>query len=452
MEVIKDIRTRKGANLNLKGGAEKILDKTVSPTKFAIRPDDFFGIAPKLILKEGAPVKLGSPIFFSKKNPNIKFVSPVAGTITNVVRGPKRKIENIIIKASTKQDSIKYSVSGWDKKNRDELKSLLTSSGNWPFIHQRPYGTIANPTDTPKAIFVSTVKTDPLHGDLQFILKDQKNDFQLGINLLNKLVDQQVFLGVEKEFSDYFESIEGVQHYTVRGPHPAGNLSLHIQELTPLNIGERIWTVNAEDVANLGRFLSSGIFCPRRTIAISGNAVENPKYFQTTIGAELQPFLRKVGTIDKKIRVINGDVLTGDDSTFNSFLGYFNNLVTVIPEGNEYRMFGWLPFVDNNILSLSNTSFSRLFNRKGFNVNTNLNGEERALVVTGEMEKMFPLEIYPMQLLKACMVGDIEKMEALGIYEVVPEDFGLIDYSNTSKIEAQEIIKEGIELMINEVG
>ena len=248
MEVIKDIRTRKGANLNLKGGAEKILDKTVSPTNFAIRPDDFFGIAPKLILKEGATLKLGSPIFFSKKNPHIKFVSPVAGTITSVVRGPKRKIENIIIKASTKQDSIKHSVSGWDKKNRDELKSLLTSSGNWPFIHQRPYGTIANPTDTPKAIFVSTVKTDPLHGDLQFILKDQKNDFQLGINLLNKLVDQQVFLGVEKEFSDYFESIEGVQHYTVRGPHPAGNLSLHIQELTPLNIGERIWTVNAEDV------------------------------------------------------------------------------------------------------------------------------------------------------------------------------------------------------------
>ena len=161
MEVIKDIRTRKGANLNLKGGAEKILDKTVSPTNFAIRPDDFFGIAPKLILKEGASVKLGSPIFFSKKNPNIKFVSPVAGTITSVVRGPKRKIENIIIKASNKQDSIKYSVSGWDKKNRDDLKSLLTSSGNWSFIHQRPYGIIANPTDTPKAIFCIDCKNRP---------------------------------------------------------------------------------------------------------------------------------------------------------------------------------------------------------------------------------------------------------------------------------------------------
>ncbi len=452
MEVIKDIRTRKGANLNLKGGAEKILEKTVSPFNFAIRPDDFFGTTPKLILREGANVKIGSPIFFSKKNPEIKFVSPVAGTITNIIRGPKRKIEIIKIKASSNQDSIKYSVSGWDKKNRDDLKFLLTSSGNWPFIHQRPYGIIANPIDTPKAIFVSTVKTDPLYGDLQFILKDQKNDFQMGINLLNKLVDQPVFLGVEKEFSDYFESIEGVQHYTVQGPHPAGNLSLHIQELSPLNIGERVWTVNAEDVANLGRFLGSGVFCSRRTIAMCGNAVENPKYFQTLIGAELQPFLRNAGTKNQKIRVINGDVLTGEASASTPFLGYFNNLVTVIPEGDKFRMFGWLPFVDNNILSLSNTSFSRVFNRKGFDVDTNLNGEERALVVTGEMEKIFPLEVYPMQLLKACMVGDIEKMEALGIYEVVPEDFGLVDYSNTSKIEAQEIIREGIELMINEVG
>ena len=452
MEVIKDIRSRKGANLNLKGGAEKILDTTVLPSIFALRPDDFFGTIPKLLLREGARVKIGSPIYYSKKNPSIKIVSPVSGIVQNIERGPKRKIEKIIIESSDIQDSIKYSVSDWEKKNREGLKLLLAESGNWPFIHQRPYGTMANPTDTPKAIFVSTVKTDPLHGDVQFILKDQKKDFQLGIDLLNKLVDQPVFLGVEKIFSDYFGSIEGVQHYTVQGPHPAGNLSLHIQKLCPLNIGERIWTVNAEDVANLGRFINSGIFCSRRTIAICGNGVEHPKYFQTNIGADLQPFLKKVGTINQKIRVINGDVLTGETSFARPFLGYFNNLVSIIPEGDKYRMFGWLPFIDNNILSLSNTSLSRIFNRKGFDVDTNLNGEERALVVTGEMEKIFPLEIYPMQLIKACMAGDIEKMEALGIYEVVPEDFGLVDYSNTSKIEAQEIIRQGIELMISEVG
>lgn len=452
MDVIKGIRTRRGANLNIKGIAEKILDNTTSATTFALNPDDFFGTIPKLICKEGAQVEAGAPIFFSKKNPDIKFVSPVSGTITAIERGPKRKIERICIAASKTQKFVSHSVQGWEKMDREQLKALLMESGNWPFIHQRPYGVMANPDDTPKAIFVNTVKTNPLSEDLRFVLKDDQKEFQLGIDLLNKLVDQPIFLGTDKAQMGYFQTVEGVQHYTVEGPHPAGNLSLHIQNITPLNMGERVWSVNAEDVANLGRFISTGTFSPQRTIAISGNAVDNPVYFKTLIGSALAPFLEKVGINQQYVRIINGDVLTGAQADPSGYLGYYNNLVSVIPEGNNYRMFGWLPFKDNNILSLSNTSFSRLFNRKGFDVDTNLNGEERALVVTGEMEKIFPLEIYPMQLIKACMIEDIEKMEALGIYEVVPEDFGLVEYANTSKLEAQEIIRQGIELMINEVG
>lgn len=452
MDVIKGIRTRRGANLNIKGIAEKILDNITSATTFALNPDDFFGTIPKLICKEGAQVEAGAPIFFSKKNPDIKFVSPVSGTITAIERGPKRKIERICIAASKTQKFVSHSVQGWEKMDREQLKALLMESGNWPFIHQRPYGVMANPDDTPKAIFVNTVKTNPLSEDLRFVLKDDQKEFQLGIDLLNKLVDQPIFLGTDKAQMGYFQTVEGVQHYTVEGPHPAGNLSLHIQNITPLNMGERVWSVNAEDVANLGRFISTGTFSPQRTIAISGNAVDNPVYFKTLIGSALAPFLEKVGINQQYVRIINGDVLTGAQADPSGYLGYYNNLVSVIPEGNNYRMFGWLPFKDNNILSLSNTSFSRLFNRKGFDVDTNLNGEERALVVTGEMEKIFPLEIYPMQLIKACMIEDIEKMEALGIYEVVPEDFGLVEYANTSKLEAQEIIRQGIELMINEVG
>jgi len=452
MDVIKGIRTRRGANLNIKGIAEKILDNTTSVTTFALNPDDFFGTIPKLIFKEGAQVEAGAPIFFSKKNPDIKFVSPVSGTITAIERGPKRKIERICIAASKTQKFVSHSVQGWEKMDREQLKALLMESGNWPFIHQRPYGVMANPDDTPKAIFVNTVKTNPLSEDLRFVLKDDQKEFQLGIDLLNKLVDQPIFLGTDKAQMGYFQTVEGVQHYTVEGPHPAGNLSLHIQNITPLNMGERVWSVNAEDVANLGRFISTGTFSPQRTIAISGNAVDNPVYFKTLIGSALAPFLEKVGINQQYVRIINGDVLTGAQADPSGYLGYYNNLVSVIPEGNNYRMFGWLPFKDNNILSLSNTSFSRLFNRKGFDVDTNLNGEERALVVTGEMEKTFPLDIYPMQLIKACLVEDIEKMEALGIYEVVPEDFGLVEYANTSKLEAQEIIRQGIELMINEVG
>ena len=452
MEVIKRIRPHRGANLNIKGKAEKRLENTTSATTFALNPDDFFGTIPKLICKEGAQVEAGAPIFFSKKNPDIKFVSPVSGTITAIERGPKRKIERICIAASKTQKFVSHSVQGWEKMDREQLKALLMESGNWPFIHQRPYGVMANPDDTPKAIFVNTVKTNPLSEDLRFVLKDDQKEFQLGIDLLNKLVDQPIFLGTDKAQMGYFQTVEGVQHYTVEGPHPAGNLSLHIQNITPLNMGERVWSVNAEDVANLGRFISTGTFSPQRTIAISGNAVDNPVYFKTLIGSALAPFLEKVGINQQYVRIINGDVLTGAQADPSGYLGYYNNLVSVIPEGNNYRMFGWLPFKDNNILSLSNTSFSRLFNRKGFDVDTNLNGEERALVVTGEMEKIFPLEIYPMQLIKACMIEDIEKMEALGIYEVVPEDFGLVEYANTSKLEAQEIIRQGIELMINEVG
>ena len=452
MEVIKRIETQRGANLNLNGIAEKILDKTLSVNTYGLRPDDFFGTTPKLCLKEGSNILAGTPVFYSKKTPDIKIVSPISGTIKKILRGPKRKIENIIIESSTNQESIIHEVKGWKKMDINNLKQLLMESGNWSFIHQRPYGIMANPLDTPKSIFVSTAKTGPLGEDYHFVLKEDQKEFQLGIDLLNRLVDQPVFLGLDKSFPGYFESIEGVQHYSFEGPHPAGNLSLHIQKLSPLNMNDRVWTVNPEDVVNIGRFISSGVFSPQRTIAVSGNAVANPKYFKTKIGAELAPILNKVGIKFDNVRIINGDVLTGSTALISDYLGYFNNLVTVIPEGSHYRMFGWLPFKDNKILSLSNTSFSRLFNRKGFEVDTNLNGEERALVVTGEMEKIFPLDIYPMQLIKACMTEDIEKMEALGIYEVVPEDFGLVDYANTSKIEAQEIIRQGIELMINEVG
>ena len=452
MKIIKKIQTRRGANLNIRGRADKILSKTSSSITFALKPDDFFGTIPKLLKKVGEDIKAGEPVFFSKIEPRIKFVSPVSGIIQRIERGPRRKIEKIIIEKSTSEDIISHEVNNWEDLNRDSLKSLLLESGNWPFIHQRPYGIIANPDDTPKAIFVSTHKTNPLCPDFEFILNKHYQAFQDGISILNKLVDQNVFLGSDNSHPGIFKQITEVQHYTIAGPHPAGNVSLHIQKLAPLNMGERVWTVNPEDVANIGRFVKNGQFSPQRTIAVTGNSVKFPKYVITKQGSELRSILDEHNFIYPQNRLINGDLLTGSITTRDGYLGYYNNQISIIPEGNKYRMFGWLPFKDNNILSLSNTSFSRLSKNKMFEVDTNLNGEERALVVTGEMEKLFPLDVYPMQLIKACLIEDIEKMEALGIYEVVPEDFGLIDYANTSKIEAQEIIRKGIELMINEVG
>lgn len=451
MEIIKGIRTTRGANLSLNGDAEKILSKTITSSTYALKPDDFFGMTPKLLVKEGSELQKGQAVFFSKSDPRIKFVSPISGTLKTIQRGAKRKIEKIIIERSKTDETIQHDVKNWQSLGKDALINLLLESGNWPFIKQRPYGILANPEDTPKAIFVSTFDTAPMAIDFQYVLRKDQTAFQTGIDVLNRLVDQPTFLGVDKSFSGFFEKIKNVQSYGVSGPHPAGNVSLHIQKLCPLNMGDRIWTVRAEDVANIGRFFNSGHFSPIRTVAVAGNAVQNPKYFPTQIGVEIKSLLEDL-TLENNIRVINGDVLSGATSHSEDHLGYFNNLVSVIPEGNAHRLFGWLPFKDNQVLSISNTSLSRLFGKKRFNVDTNLNGEERALVVTGEMEKVFPLDIYPMQLIKACMIEDIEKMEALGIYEVVPEDFGLIDYANTSKLEAQEIIRQGIELMIKEVG
>ncbi len=455
MNLTKSIRIQKGANIKILGEASKILKKNIVSSSFSIKPTDFFCITPKLFVKEGDKVKMGTPLFYSKENPKIKFVSPVSGTVRFIVRGAKRKILELIIDSDNKDSKIKYDVSFGNNEKIDsqKIKNLLLESGCWPFLKQRPYGILADPEISPKGIFISTIDKSPLGIDYEFILKSDIENFQRGVNVLNQLFYGNIYLGVDSKYPGFFENIKNVKIYDVKGPHPSGDISFHIQRISPINPGEKIWTINPEDVSNIGSFFKTGYFSPKRTIAIAGNVVENPKYYETIIGSELKSFL-KDSKVDEnvQIRCINGNILNGKTESSKGFIGYFNNLVSIIPEGNEYRMFGWLPFFNNKVLSLNNTSLSWLFNRKGSEVNTNLNGEERALVVTGEMEKFFPMDIYPMQLIKACLAGDIEKMEGLGIYEVIPEDFGLIDFSNTSKIEAQEIIREGIELMIKEVG
>jgi len=446
------IRTRRGATINLVGEAEKILSVANPSKTFALKPDNFFGLVPRLMVKEGEKVAQGSPVFHSKTDSRIVFVSPVSGEVKAVVRGAKRKILEIVIEAKN-GDAVVHEVPAAKALDRETVRNILLKSGAWPFIRQRPYGVLADPDIVPKAIYVSTYASAPLDVDYRFLLKKNLEDFQNGIDVLNHLSDVPVKLSVEANLLLDFESIKGVDKLPIDGPHPAGNVSVQIHNHSPLNMGEKVWEVRPEDVVNIGKLFSNRVFSAQRTIAVAGQSVLQPKYVKSIIGSHLSS-LFEISGIDNTLqnRVINGDVLTGKAVALDGYLDYFNNLVTVIPEGNQYRMFGWLPFMDNKIPSLSKTSLSWLFGRKGYRTDTNMNGEERAFVVTGEMEKVFPMDIYPMQLIKACMAGDIEKMEALGIYEVIPEDFGLIDYANTSKIEAQEIIKEGIELMIKEVG
>ena len=448
----KDIRIRKGFNLNLAGEANKILVDIPPSKTFALKPTDFFSTTPKLLVKEGVKVEKGTPLFFAKENPRVHFVSPVSGEVTAIVRGAKRKILEVVIKQDDAAAAVQHDIPELSALDQEQTKEILLKAGAWPFITQRPYGTIAQPEDNPKAIFVSTYTTAPLDVDYEFLLKNKKTEFQKGIDVLAKLSDN-VTLTTDANFEGFFSKMKNATLVKISGKHPAGNVGVQIHHINPVNADERVWVVNPEDVANIGALFMTGEFSAQRTVALVGSSVGTPQYYKTTIGASISALLEGTNIDNSQPnRYINGDVLTGTATSPDNYLGYYNNVFSIIPEGNNYRMFGWLPFVDNGIPSMSKTSLSWLFGKRKAKVNTNLNGEERALVVTGEMEKVLPMDIFPMQLLKACMVEDVERMEALGIYEVVPADFALVDYSSTSKIEAQEIIKQGIELMIKEEG
>lgn len=449
----KDIRIKRGLDIKLKGEPEKILSDAPKSQFFAIKPTDFHTVTPKMVVKEGAKVSAGDEIFFSKYKPSIKFVSPVSGVVSEIVRGAKRRILEVRIEADGKDNSRDFGVKDPKSLTGDQIKTHLLESGCWPFLNQRPYDIVADPEDVPKAIFISAYASAPLTADVEFILSNDAEAFQTGIYAISRLTEGKTHLSVDKNAMSFLNNIEGVELHKVSGPHPAGNVGVQIHHIDPINAGERVWVINPADVAIIGKLFISGKFDPSRVIAVSGSSVKNPKYYKTKIGAQISTFIYDAGVENpESIRMINGDVLTGEEVAPDGFLGFFNTTFSVIPEGNSYRMFGWLPFVGNSIHSMSRTSLAWLFKNKRFVANTNLNGEERALVVTGEMEKVVPMDVYPMQLLKECMAGNIEKMENLGIYEVAPEDFALVDYTCTSKIEAQEIIRDGLDLMIDEVG
>ncbi|MFT6095847.1 MAG: Na+-transporting NADH:ubiquinone oxidoreductase subunit A [Nonlabens sp.] len=445
----KDIRIRKGLDLKLKGEADKIIVDAPPSSIYAIKPADFHAVVPKLILKEGTAVKAGEPVFYSKYDDKVKFSAPVSGIVSEVLRGAKRRILEVKITTNGSDEAINYGKLNPSDANADQVRSMILESGCWPFIIQRPYSIIANSNDIPKGIFISAYATAPLAGDPEVILAGKLEAFQAGVTALSKLTSGSVHLCVGKE--SILKNIKDAEVHTIKGPHPAGNVGIQIHKLDPINMGERAWTVGPEDVAIIGNLFLTGEFKPERTIALVGTDVKESdrKYYRTLVGANVNTL---VGTVDtNNTRIISGDVLTGVKLSNDQFINFYHNTVTLIPEGNEYAFLGWMPFTRNHVPSNAGTSFSKLLGGKRM-VDTNLNGEDRALVVTGEMEEMMPMDIYPLQLIKACMAGNIEQMENLGIYEVAPEDFALIDFTNTSKLEAQEVIRLGLDLMITEVG
>ena len=448
----KDIRIKKGLNINLVGAAEQTTSKAVLSNVYAIQLSDFHGITPKMIVKQGAEVKAGEPLFYNKNMEAMFFVSPVSGELVEIERGDRRRILTLKILADKTQES--YAAAGLDveKASKEDLKAALLKSGCWPFIKQRPYDVVANPDATPKSIFISGYSSAPLQADLDYVLQGKEKELQAAITALGKLTPGKVHVTVGSSGNSPLATLKGIELHKVSGPHPAGLVGTHISKLDPINKGETVWTVAPQDLVIIGEYLLTGKFNAERLVALVGSSVKAPKYYSTKIGAEISTFLYASGVNEENFRVINGDVLTGAKSKPDGFLGFYNNTVTVIPEGDDYELFGWNKPVFNKISATRALTFSWMQPNKKYELNTNTNGEHRAFVVTGQYEEVFPMDIFPMQLLKACMVKDLDEMEQLGLYEVAPEDFSLTEFICISKQPHQKIIREGLDLLQKEIG
>ncbi|MEC3905508.1 Na(+)-translocating NADH-quinone reductase subunit A [Tamlana sp. 2201CG12-4] len=449
----KDIRIKKGLDIKLIGEADKTVEQAVVSNYCTVRPEDFHGVIPKLVAKEGATVDAGSTLFFDKANESIKFSSPVSGKVIEIVRGPKRRIDAIKIEADKTQSFKDYGQFNIDAAKAEEVKAHLLASGCWPFVKQRPYDVIANPEKSPKAIFISGYASAPLAADLDFTLQGKEAELQAAITALGKLTEGKIHVSVGKSSNSPLAGLSGITLHKVSGPHPSGNVGTQINKIDPVNKGEVVWTVAPQDLVIIGELLLTGKFNAERIVALAGSSVKKPRYFKTLIGSEVATMIYDKGVDEKgNDRIISGNVLSGKKVKRDGSLDYYSNIITVIPEGDDYELFGWTKPVFNKISTSRALTFSWLNSKKAYDLNTNTNGEHRAFVTTGTYEEVFPLDIYPMQILKACMYKDLDEMEALGMYEVAPEDFALTEFVCVSKQPHQKIIREGLDLMLKEIG
>lgn len=447
----KDIHIKKGLDIKLKGEAEKFTENAIASDVYTLIPEDFHSIIPKLSVKIGAQLKAGEAVFYNKADEEMKFPSPVSGEVLDIIRGEKRKILAIKIKADSQQQFIDFGVKDPKAMNADEIKSHLLASGCWPFIKQRPYDVIAKTANTPKAIFISAYASAPLAADYDYVLAGKEKELQAAVTALNKLTTGEVHVSIGKNSNSPLAGLDNVILHKVSGPHPSGNVGTQINKISPVNKGETVWTINPQDLVIIGELLLTGKFNAERVIALAGSSVEAPKYYKTKIGATIASLVQ--GKIKgNNNRIISGNVLTGKTKNIKENLGYYDNIITVIPEGNDYELFGWNLPVFNKISTSRALTFSWLLPNKKYDLNTNTNGEHRAFVVTGAYEEVFPLDIYPMQILKSCLYKDLDEMEQLGMYEVAPEDFALTEFICVSKQPHQEIIRKGLDLMLKEIG
>ena len=440
----KVVKISKGLDINLKGAPEKEMTAVEAAKQYALMPADFTRVTPKVVVAPGDSVKAGDALFVDKNAPELRFVSPVSGKVVAVNRGERRRVLSVVVESDGKFESVEYKAKDVLSLSGDEVKADLLASGLFAFIRQRPYDVIATPTDTPRAIFVSAFDTKPLAVDFEVALKGNEEDFQTGLDALSRIAP--LYLNVNVNQTAAVLSVpKNVKLTHFKGPHPAGNVGVQINHIAPVNKGEVVWTIGAEEVIFIGRLFNRGKVDFTRTVALVGSEVKNPSYSKVVLGAQLTNLLNARLSDEGELRIIDGNVLTGKKTTADSFLGAFSNEVTVIPEvrgGDE--MFGWIA-PRFSMFSTSRSYFSWLFPKRSYVIDARIKGGERHMIMSNEYDKVFPMDIYPEYLLKAIITGNIDKMEELGIYEVAPEDFALCEFVDSSKLELQRIVREGLD-------
>ena len=444
------IKLRKGLDINLKGKAAVEVVAGKGPGFYALCPDDFTGVTPKVVVKEQEYVMAGGPLFIDKNHPEVQFVSPVSGVVTSVERGARRKVLSITVEAAQEQDYEEFGKEDVSKMDAVSVKAALLKSGMFAFIKQRPYDIVADPTVAPRAIFVSAFDTNPLAPDFELALKGEEANFQTGLDALAKIAKTYLSISVNQKAAALTQA-KNVTLTVFDGPHPAGNVGVQINNIAPINKGETVWTIDPQAVIFIGRLFNTGHVDLTRLVAVTGSEVKKPSYCKLKVGALLTNVFAGNVSTDKNLRYISGNVLTGKQITANGFLGAFHSQVTVIPEGDDvHEMLGWImPRFDQ--FSTSHSYFSWLMGKKEYTLDARVKGGERHMIMSNEYDRVLPMDIMPEYLIKAIIAGDIDRMEALGIYEVAPEDFALCEFVCSSKMELQRIVREGLDMLRREM-
>lgn len=450
------IRLRRGLDINLAGRAEKTIVALKPDGTFALRPDSFEGIKPKVLVKEGDKVKAGEALFINKAYPNVKFSSPVSGTVSLVERGDRRKLLSVRIEADKEQEFIDFGVKDIATLSGEQVVENLLEAGLFGYINQLPYAISTNPETKPKAIFVSALRDMPLAGDFEFELQGQKKDFQTGLTALSRIAKTYLGIGSEQNITVAGNDVEVVKF---SGKCPAGNVGVQVNHIDPVNKGEVVWTVDPTAVIFFGRLFNTGKVDLRRTVALAGSEVTSPHYTEMLVGQNIDTLLNGAYDSTKSVRIIMGNPLTGKPVAQNSseephhtrFLGVHTSEITIIPEGDKADEFaGWImPRLGQ--FSVSRSYFSWLLGRKKeYKLDARIKGGERHIIMSGEYDSVLPMDIYGEYLIKAIITGDIDKQEQLGIYEVSPEDFALAEFVDSSKLELQRIVREGLDVLRKE--